>query len=130
MSQPDPPLTDPIAENRALQPTESRVAIAGHPLHAMLVAFPIALGFCVLAADLLFWWTGDGFWPVAAGWAAFGAFVMGVVAGITGTPAAMATLRADALSPRARMVSALGPIKVMPASTQASTKSGFSESSP
>ena len=85
MSQPAPPLTDPVEEHRALQPTESHVAIAGHPLHAMLVAFPIALGFCVLAADLLFWWTGDGFWPVVAGWAAFGAFVMGVVAGITGT---------------------------------------------
>ncbi|MCC6001034.1 MAG: DUF2231 domain-containing protein [Pararhodobacter sp.] len=51
----------------------------------MLVAFPIALTMCVLGADLLFWWTGDAFWPVAAGWAAFGAFLMGVIAGITGT---------------------------------------------
>ncbi len=78
-------LTDPVEENRALQATESRVAIAGHPLHAMLVAFPIALSFCVLGADLLYWWTGDAFWPTAAGWAAFGAFVMGVIAGVTGT---------------------------------------------
>jgi len=81
----DTDLTDPVHENRALQATESRVAIAGHPLHAMLVAFPIALGFCVLGADLLYWYTGDPFWPVAAGWAAFGAFALGVVAGITGT---------------------------------------------
>ena len=84
-TEPETDLTDPVHENRALLPTESRVAIAGHPLHAMLVAFPIALGFCVLGADLLYWWTGDGFWPVAAGWAAFGAFAMGVIAGITGT---------------------------------------------
>ncbi len=77
--------TDPVEENRALFPTESRVAIAGHPLHAMLVAFPIALTMSVLGADLLFWWTGDGFWARAAGWAAFGAFLMGVIAGITGT---------------------------------------------
>ena len=78
-------LTDPVEENRELQPTESLVAIAGHPLHAMLVAFPIALTMCVLGADLLYWWTGDGFWPRAAGWAAFGAFVLGLIAGITGT---------------------------------------------
>lgn len=78
-------LNDPIEERRALHTTESAVAIAGHPLHAMLVAFPIALTVSVLAADLLYWWTGDMFWAQAAGWAAFGAFAMGVVAGITGT---------------------------------------------
>jgi uncharacterized membrane protein len=76
---------DPIEENRALEDKETRVAIAGHPLHAMLVAFPIALTMSVLGADLLFWWTGDPFWAVAAGWATFGAFLMGVLAGITGT---------------------------------------------
>jgi uncharacterized membrane protein len=82
--KPDP-LTDPIEENRALQDIESKIAIHGHPLHAMLVAFPIALTMSVLGADLLYWWTGDDFWSRAAGWAAFGAFLMGVLAGITGT---------------------------------------------
>ncbi|MGP9790121.1 DUF2231 domain-containing protein [Roseinatronobacter sp. NSM] len=77
--------TDPVAEDRALLDTESRIAIAGHPLHAMLVAFPIALTVSVLGADLLYWWTADSFWAQVAGWAAFGAFVMGVIAGITGT---------------------------------------------
>ena len=48
------------------------------------------------------------------------------VAGITGTPASTATRRALALSPRARIVSARGPMKVIPAASQASTKSGFS----
>ncbi len=78
-------LNDPVDENRALQETESKIAIAGHPLHAMLVAFPIALTMSVLGADLLYWWTGDAFWARAAGWATFGAFLMGVIAGITGT---------------------------------------------
>ncbi|WP_439560420.1 DUF2231 domain-containing protein [Roseinatronobacter sp.] len=77
--------TDPIEEHRALLETESRIAIAGHPLHAMLVAFPIALTMSVLGADLLYWWTADGFWARVAGWAAFGAFIMGVIAGVTGT---------------------------------------------
>jgi hypothetical protein len=37
------------------------------------------------------------------------------VAGMTGTPASIATRRAEALSPKARMVSARGPMKVIPA---------------
>lgn len=81
----DEPLRDPVHERRALQSTESKIAIAGHPIHAMLVAFPIALTFCVLGADLLYWWTGDAFWTRAAGWAVFGAFALGVLAGISGT---------------------------------------------
>ena len=80
-----PEFIDPVHENRALHSKESKIALHGHPLHAMLVAFPIALTMSVLGADLLFWWTGDGFWARAAGWAAFGAFLMGVLAGITGT---------------------------------------------
>ena len=80
-----PRLRDPLEEHRALHGTESTIAIAGHPLHAMLVAFPIALAFCVLGADLFYWWTGDPFWARVAGWAAFGAFVMGLLAGVTGT---------------------------------------------
>ncbi len=81
----DVELNDPVDEHRALHETESRIALAGHPLHAMLVAFPIALTMSVFGADLLYWWTGDAFWARAAGWAAFGAFLMGVIAGITGT---------------------------------------------
>ncbi len=52
------------------------------------------------------------------------------LAGITGTPAAIAAWRALALSPSIRMVSAFGPMKAMPAASQASTKAGFSLSSP
>ena len=52
------------------------------------------------------------------------------VAGITGTLASIATLRALALSPSALIVDACGPINTMPFLSQASTKSGFSESSP
>lgn len=85
MSNQKADLTDPVEEHRALHATESRIALYGHPLHAMLVAFPIALTMSVLGADLLYWWTGDGFWARAAGWAAFGAFLLGVIAGITGS---------------------------------------------
>ena len=52
------------------------------------------------------------------------------VAGITGTPASIATFRAEALSPKARMVSAFGPINVIPLASHASTKFGFSLNNP
>lgn len=78
-------LRDPIEEHRTFHATESRIAIAGHPVHAMLVAFPIALTMCVLGADAFYWWTGDVFWPRVGLWAAGIGFGMGVLAGIAGT---------------------------------------------
>ncbi|MCK9510449.1 MAG: DUF2231 domain-containing protein [Pigmentiphaga sp.] len=77
--------SDPIHEHRSFHRTESRIAIAGHPIHAMLVTFPIALCVCTLGADALWWWTGDDFWPRAAIWAAGVGFLMGILAGIAGT---------------------------------------------
>ncbi|MNT80048.1 hypothetical protein D3C72_2194580 [compost metagenome] len=52
------------------------------------------------------------------------------VAGTTGTLDAIAMLRAATLLPRSRIVWARGPMKMMPASSQASTNSGDSDSSP
>jgi uncharacterized membrane protein len=76
---------DPIADLPGFHQTSSRIGIAGHPLHAMSVAFPIALTFCNFGADLFYWWTGDGFWARAAIWAAGMAFLIGVAAAFTGT---------------------------------------------
>jgi uncharacterized membrane protein len=78
-------LTDPISSNPKFDQAESRVALGGHPIHAMLVAFPIALTACLLGADLFYWWTGDAFWARAALWSAGMAFLMGVLAGLSGT---------------------------------------------
>ena len=63
----------------------SAVAVAGHPLHAMSVHFPIALVFITLAVDMLLWWTGDPFWIRVGVWSSGGAFLSGVAAGIVGT---------------------------------------------
>lgn len=78
-------LTDPIQERDSFNATESKIAIAGHPLHAMMVAFPITLAFCTFAADGLYWWTGDLFWPRVGLWSAGVGFCVGVLAGIVGT---------------------------------------------
>lgn len=78
-------LVDPIAQRPGYDETESRIAILGHPIHAMSVAFPVALTFCVLGADLFYWWTGDAFWARAAIWAAGTGFLFGMFAGFSGT---------------------------------------------
>jgi uncharacterized membrane protein len=76
---------DPIASHPDFHQTESRMAILGHPLHAMTVAFPVALTFCAFGADLLYWWSGQDRWAWAALWACGTAFLFGLLAGATGT---------------------------------------------
>ncbi|WP_045393135.1 DUF2231 domain-containing protein [Falsirhodobacter sp. alg1] len=78
-------LADPIEEHATFDDTETNVAIAGHPLHAMMVAFPIALAFLTFAADGMYWFTADAFWPRVALWASGTAFMIGMAAGVTGT---------------------------------------------
>lgn len=76
---------DPIAESPGFDLTESRIAIHGHPIHAMTVAFPVALTFCLFGADGLYWLSGDVFWARAGVWAAGTAFLFGLLAGLSGT---------------------------------------------
>lgn len=65
--------------------TPTKVAVAGHPLHPMLVTFPIAFLLGAFAADLAFWYTGDPFWPHMAIWLIGAGAVMGTLAGAAGT---------------------------------------------
>lgn len=78
-------LIDPISARPAFNRAESKIAVAGHPVHAMLVSFPIGLTACALGADLFYWWTGDAFWARAALWSTGMAFLMGLLAGLSGT---------------------------------------------
>jgi uncharacterized membrane protein len=84
-TQIDSALIDPISAAPKFHRTESQIAVAGHPVHAMLVSYPIALTFCTLGADGLYWWTGDIFWARAALWASGTAFLFGLLAGLSGT---------------------------------------------
>ncbi len=45
---------------------ESTAAIAGHPLHHMLVVFPIAFLIGAFVSDLVFWNTQNTFWAQAS----------------------------------------------------------------
>lgn len=62
----------------------STVAIAGHPLHPLIVTFPIAFLTGTLATDLIYWYTGDFFWARASFWLIIGGFVTGLLAAATG----------------------------------------------
>jgi uncharacterized membrane protein len=63
----------------------SAVAVAGHPIHAMSVHFPIALVIATFGVDLFYWWTADPFWVRVGIWSAGFAFATGVFAGLVGT---------------------------------------------
>ncbi|MEX1234865.1 MAG: DUF2231 domain-containing protein [Roseovarius sp.] len=82
---PDDALVDPITTNPDFELTSSKIAILGHPIHAMTVAFPVALTFCTFGADAFYWWTGDAFWARAAVWASGTAFLFGLLAALSGT---------------------------------------------
>ena len=75
----------PVLERLDRHSTDSAVAVVGHPIHAMLVHFPIAFVIATLGADLLFWYSADPFWVRAGLWAAGFAFLSGVAASAVGT---------------------------------------------
>jgi uncharacterized membrane protein len=62
----------------------SKAAIAGHPIHPMLVALPIGSLVGALVCDIVFWTTGDPFWARAAMYLVGGGLVTGVLAAIFG----------------------------------------------
>ena len=84
---PEASSTHPNPAIRAVadQDIGSAIAVAGHPIHAMLVHFPIALVICALGVDGLYWLTADPFFVRAGLWATGFAFAFGVLASIAGT---------------------------------------------
>jgi len=65
--------------------TTTVVAVAGHPLHPMLVTFPIAFLLGAFASDLAFWLLRDPFWARMSVWLIGGGAAMGSLAGLSGT---------------------------------------------
>jgi uncharacterized membrane protein len=63
---------------------KSTASIAGHPLHPMLVGFPIAFFVATLASDLIFWGTGNPFWAAASLWLLGAGLIMAALAAVAG----------------------------------------------
>lgn len=62
----------------------SAVAFVGHPIHVMMVHFPIAFVIATFGGDVLYWWSGDVFWARAGLWSAGIAFWTGMAASLVG----------------------------------------------
>ncbi|MFC0667775.1 DUF2231 domain-containing protein [Azotobacter chroococcum] len=68
-----PPLAEEIPMPE--QTIRSRAALGGHPLHPMMIHFPVAALFGLVASDLGYLLSGDPFWARASLWlAGVGAF--------------------------------------------------------
>lgn len=63
---------------------ESTAQVAGHPLHPMLVPFPIASIALALVADLIYLGTLDPFWARGAFWLLVIGLVTGLIAALAG----------------------------------------------
>ncbi len=62
----------------------STAAIYSHPLHPMLVTFPIAFFTGTLLSDLTYLWTADPFWARASFWLVSAGLVGGTLAAVAG----------------------------------------------
>ena len=70
-----------------------RSPLVGHPIHVMMVHFPIAFVIATLGVDVFYWWSGDAFWVRVGLWSAGMAFWTGVAASIVGTGELLACAR-------------------------------------
>lgn len=61
----------------------SRMSLAGHPIHPMLIHFPVAALIALIGVDLAYITTDDNFWARAGVWlsgvGAFGGWLSGLV---------------------------------------------------
>jgi len=63
---------------------KSTASIAGHPLHPMIIPFPVAFLVTAFVTDLAFWATGSDGWAVASMWLLGAGVVMALVAAVFG----------------------------------------------
>jgi uncharacterized membrane protein len=62
----------------------STASIAGHPIHPMLITFPVAFFIATFVCDLVYWQTANASWATAATWLLGAGIVMAVLAAIAG----------------------------------------------
>jgi uncharacterized membrane protein len=63
---------------------KSTASIAGHPLHPMIIPFPVAFLVTAFVTDLAFWTTGTSGWATASVWLIGAGVVMALVAAVFG----------------------------------------------
>jgi uncharacterized membrane protein len=63
---------------------KSTAQIAGHPIHPMLIPFPIACFVLAFVSDLAFWKTSSDFWASASLWLLGVGLIMAALAAVMG----------------------------------------------
>ena len=63
---------------------QTTAQIAGHPIHPMLIPFPIAFLVATFVCDLIFWRTGNAAWSTAALYLLGAAILMAGLAAVAG----------------------------------------------
>ena len=63
---------------------KSTASIAGHPIHPMLIPFPIAFFVATFVCDLIYWRTGNPGWVTASLWLLGAGLIMAALAALTG----------------------------------------------
>src|SRR5262245_44620273 len=89
-------LEDPMAVT-SIGGIESTAKVGGHPIHPMLVPFPIALLTATLVCDIVFLSTGNPFWATAAIWALGAGVATGALAAVAGIADFLGNARIRAL---------------------------------
>ncbi len=62
----------------------SKASIKGHPIHPMLVPFPIAFFTGALVTDIIYWRTAEMMWSHFSAWLIMAGLIMGTLAAIAG----------------------------------------------
>jgi uncharacterized membrane protein len=82
---------------------ESRAKLFGHPIHQMLIVFPLGLLATALAFDVIHLVTGNGFWSELAFWM----IAAGVITGLLAAPFGFIDWLAIPAGTRAKRIGAL-----------------------
>jgi uncharacterized membrane protein len=82
----------------AMANPKSTASIAGHPLHPMLIPFPVAFFVATLACDALFWKTGNSAWATGGIWLLGAGIVMALLAAVVGLVDVLGDQRIRALN--------------------------------
>ena len=80
------PMNDIHAEHPDHANPRSTAKIGGHPIHPMLVPFPIVCFTGALLADIMFVWNGEPGWATASNWLlgfGLGSAALAAIAGFT-----------------------------------------------
>src|SRR5690242_7498312 len=68
----------------AMANPQSTAKIAGHPIHPMLIPFPIAFFVATFVCDLVFWATGNSSWFDATLWLLGAGLIIAALAAVAG----------------------------------------------